>query len=99
MQISAADYPAAKAFFVWALKHLVPVDPALPPEMPPVAVLEGSESRLMAMEGKGLAVAIGDIIEDCSDFGRDQIAAIDAALAGEGLLSLSEIRIRFWSRI
>ena len=44
-------------------------------------------------------MAIGDIIEMSEAYSASQVAAIDAALEAEGIISLSAVRARFWSRI
>jgi hypothetical protein len=99
MQIAAADYPALKAFFAWVSEHLMPPSPGLPPEQRPLAVLEGFEATSMAIARKGLAIAIGDIIEATASLPPGEIAALDAGLRCEGIVTLSEIRARFWTRI
>lgn len=99
MQISAADYPALKAFFVWAMAQLRAPMPGLPPEHHPVAVLEDFERRSMAMARKGLALAIGDLVDDLSDLTAEQVTRIDEALSSAGIITLTEVRARFWSKI
>ena len=47
----------------------------------------------------GLAMAIGDIVEMTSDLSTGQVAAVDAALKADGIITLSEVRARFWSKI
>ena len=92
MQVSANDYPSLKAFFIWASQHLGMGSHA-------VAALEGFEARSMAMARKGLAMAVGDIVEMTSDLSTQKVAAADAALRAEGIVTLTEVRARFWSKI
>lgn len=100
MRISAEDYPALKAFFVWVREHLAPPPPPeLPPEHYPVAVMNDFERRSMAMARKGLALAIGDTLEEFSLLTRQQVATIDDALRADGVITLTEVRARFWSKI
>jgi hypothetical protein len=99
VQISAADYPALKAFFAWTTEHLVPPTPGLLPEQRPIAVLEGFEARSPAMARKGLAMAIGDLMEMTQDLPRPQVTTIDEALRAAKIITLSEVRARFWTKI
>ena len=99
MQISPNDYPALKAFFVWITEYVLPVSPDLPPEHHPVAVLEHYEAQSMAIARKGLGLALGDIIEDLSELDPARVRAVDAALQSASIITLSEVRARFWTRI
>lgn len=98
MRIDRDDYEPLKAFFVWATKHILPTS-SLPPDQHPEAVLAGFEVESMAKARVGLAMAIGDIIEMTENFSTAQVAAIDATLEAEGIVTLSAVRARFWSRI
>lgn len=44
-------------------------------------------------------MAVGDIIEMSEGFSAGRVATIDAALEAEGIITLSAVRARFWSRI
>jgi len=95
MRIAAEDYEALKAFFAWASEHLLKIPVSLPPDQHPVSVLAGFEARSMAAARNGLALAIGDIVEDCESLPAERVKAIDAALGAEGVVTLSEVRARF----
>ncbi|MBV9882731.1 MAG: hypothetical protein JO276_06965 [Sphingomonadaceae bacterium] len=99
MRIAAADYERLKAFFAWTTANLFPPGPTLPPDQYPLAVLNRTEARSPSNARAGLAMAIGDIIEMSEGFAAGQVAAIDAALEAEGIITLSAVRARFWSRI
>ena len=99
MKVAPADYPTLKAFFVWITDHVRPVGTDLPPEHHPVAVLERIEAQSMAVARKGLGLALGDIIEDLSKLDPRQVRTLDAALQSESIITLSEVRARFWTRI
>lgn len=99
MKIAAADYPALKAFFVWIMENVIPISPGLPPEHHPVTVLNGFEDQSMAKARHGLGLALGDVVEDLSDLDPAKACAIDAALRSAGIITLSEVRARFWTRI
>ena len=95
MPVSARDYAPLKAFFAWMSEWIMPAPPGLPPEDRPLAALERFEARSMSMARKGLAMAVGDMIEDTSHLSAEEVGAIDAALRAEELLTLTEVRARF----
>jgi hypothetical protein len=99
LRISAEDYAPLKAFFAWATEHLLGIPASPSSDQHPVAVLSEFEVRSPARARDGLAMAIGDIIEMSENFSAGQVAAIDAALAAEGIITLSDLRARFWSRV
>jgi len=95
MRVSAQDYEPLKAFFAWMSDRVLPIPDALPPEARPLAVLAGIESRSMSRARQGLGEAIGDIVEMTDCLSPEEIQALDARLAAEGLLMLSAVRSRF----
>jgi hypothetical protein len=66
--------------------------PHHPPEIHPVAVLEGFEKKSRAQAKRGLRMAINDCIEVSSDWGPERVAEADRRLLEHGTLSLSQIR-------
>jgi hypothetical protein len=98
MRIGAEDYEPLKAFFAWAAEHLMGI-PASPSAQHPVAILSAFEAGSPARARDGLAMAIGDVIEMTAGLTVDQVAIADAALAAEGIITLSAVRARFWSRV
>lgn len=64
-----------------------------------VAALNGFEERSIATARKGLAMALGDIVEMTAGFPSADVAAIDTALRAEGGITLTEVRARFWTRV
>lgn len=99
MRITAADYEPLKAFFTWVSQHLFPFHASLSADQHPIAILAAFETESPAIARKSLAMGIGDIIEMSEVFTAEQVAAIDALLAAEGIMTLSAVRVRFWSRI
>jgi hypothetical protein len=95
VRVAPEDYAPLKAFFAWMIDRFMPIVPGLSPEDRPLAVLERFEARSMAIARKGLAMAVGDIVEDTWDLSAEQVGATDAALRAEGLLTLGEVRARF----
>lgn len=94
MKIDAQNYEQMKSWFA----HLVPkiFAPALlTPETHPVACLEQIESRSPGKARAGLATAIGDSIEMTEGWSLERVAETDKLLAGDGLPTLTEMRIRF----
>ncbi len=99
MQIAEADYSALKAFFVWILDNVIPVAPGLPSDHHPVAVLERFEAQSMAIARKGLGLALGDVIENLSELDPERVGLIDTALRADAIITLTEVRARFWTRV
>lgn len=95
MKIAAADYAPLKRFFGWMTDRFMTMPPGLAPDDRPLAVLERFEGRSIAMARNGLALALGDLLEMTGDLAPEQVVETDAALAAEGLPSLSEVRARF----
>jgi hypothetical protein len=44
-------------------------------------------------------MAIGDVIENCEGLSPDRVAAVDAMLEAEGIMTLTAVRARFWARV
>jgi hypothetical protein len=99
LRIGPDDYAPLKAFFAWVTTNLLPCSSKLPADQHPIAVLHRAETGSLSKARAGLAMAIGDIIEMSEAYSAGQVAAIDAALEAEGIISLSAVRARFWSRI
>jgi hypothetical protein len=99
MLVTHDEYEPLKAFFLWASGHLLPISASLLPDQHPAAALARFETQSMAKARKGLGMAVGDIIEMSEGFSAGRVATIDAALEAEGIITLSAVRARFWSRI
>jgi len=95
MRIATDDYEPLKAFFAWASAHILPGAELLPLERRPLANLEALERKSAAKARLGLGMAVGDIVEVTEGLSEQQLREIDAALAAEGLLTLSIVRARF----
>jgi len=94
MQIAGDDYVPLKAFFAWMVERLMAL-PHLPAEDHPVAALERMEARSNAAARKGLAMAIGDIVELTEGLPALELDDLEAGLAQAGLLSLRRVKARF----
>jgi hypothetical protein len=99
VKIEAADYDRLKGFFAWMLEHVPGLSENLQPEDHPVTILTNYEERTPSLARRGLAMAIGDILEQTEDLPKATADEIDCRLTAVGLPSLTEIRIRFWSKI
>ena len=99
MRIAAEDYDDLKAFFGWMSGHWYERVLDMPPDLCPMAQLEQTEARSRSQARTGLAMAIGDIIEMTENLAPDQVARIDTLLDERGILTLTNVRARFWSRI
>jgi hypothetical protein len=89
VRVAAEDYESLKAFFAEVSNMIAPRLGSLPAQDHPLAALERFESGSMGRAREGLGLAIGDIIEMAEALSAGRVAQIDAALAAEGLLTLS----------
>lgn len=69
--------------------------PSLAPEHHPLAVLNSTEKTSMSNARKGLEMAINDCVEKSGDWSAERVAAADAELQSQGLISLTEVRQSF----
>ncbi len=94
MKIDAQNYLQMKAWFARLVTETVSAD-LLNPETHPIACLEQIEVRWPGKARSGLAMAIGDTIEQTDCWPNERVAALDELLASDGLPSLTEVRVRF----
>jgi hypothetical protein len=94
MKIDADNYNQMKAWFDRLVPETVPAD-LLTPEAHPIACLEQIEARWPAKARTGLAMAIGDTIEQTDGWPLEKVAAVDELLASDDLPTLTEMRVRF----
>ena len=99
MRINSDDYEPLRAFFAWGAEHLLGIPASLPSDQHPVAVLAALEAKSPARARDGLAMAIGDVIENCEGLSPDRVAAVDAILKAKGIMTLTTVRARFWTRV
>lgn len=71
----------------------------MPPEIHPLNVLEDLQRLAPKRVREGLRMAINDCIETTAAWPVEKIAAFDAELSANGLLTLSTIRRRFSKRL
>jgi hypothetical protein len=69
--------------------------PATPPEVHPLKVLEDIQRRAPKRVLEGLRMAINDCIEMTAPWPLEKVAALDAELRANGLLTLTAIRRRY----
>src|SRR4051812_25500572 len=67
----------------------------LPPEKPPMAILEALEKNSNKTASKGLRQAINDCIEMSFHLGHEEVAQLDEQLGKSGIVTLSELRRRY----
>ncbi|MGN6122220.1 MAG: hypothetical protein ACTHOJ_04610 [Sphingomonas oligoaromativorans] len=65
------------------------------PEASPIVVLDHIAMKSPARARQGLEMAIGDIIEATNRWDSGRLAEIEANLAGAGLPTFHEVRLRF----
>jgi len=99
MAISATEYETLRAWSAMFIERILPVPAGLPAESHPIAVLDGMALKAPARARQGLAMMIGDFIEDTSHLPAGEVKHIDAEFGSAGLPTLSEMRLRFMRRI
>ncbi|WP_157080960.1 hypothetical protein [Novosphingobium naphthalenivorans] len=67
----------------------------LPPELSPIATLDGIAEKSPAKAREGLSMAIGDIVEMTNMWPSHTISGLNEKLADAGLPSFSTVRSRF----
>lgn len=105
MSIAKEDYEVAKAWY-WHFRRRV--HPALRPastQEDPASLeqemshFQESEKRWPAKMRQGLAMAIGDCLEDTAHVKLEALQVIDADFAAAGLPTLSDFRKKFWRHL
>lgn len=99
VEVTVDNYPELKQVFALVSSALVEIPQNLDPEDEPMAVMERFEERSPSMARKGLAMALGDLMEMSETLSAKQCEAIDAALAERSLPTWSELRIQFSGKI
>lgn len=94
MKVDAENYEHMKAWFARLVPETIPAE-LLTPQTHPVACLEQIEARWPGKARSGLAMAIGDTIEQTDCWPLEKVATLDRHLMGEGLPTLTEMRLRF----
>lgn len=72
---------------------------SMPPEIHPLNVLQDLQRRAPKRAREGLRMAINDCIEMTAPWSPEKVAALDAELRANGLLTLSAIRRRYSRRL
>jgi hypothetical protein len=70
----------------------------LAPHLRPLAVLEATERDAPARAASGLRMAINDCVEMSSHWPLVHVSSLDAELQSKGVLTLSQVRQRYWGR-
>lgn len=94
MKIDAQNYEQLKAWFARLVPEIIPSN-LITQETHPIACLEQIEARWPAKARSGLAMAIGDTIEQTDGWPMEKVAAVDELLAKDNLPTLTEMRLRF----
>ena len=100
-RVTKENYEAMKGFCIWFWEQQSSEwdKIGLSPDDRPDRVLNSFEQKSKAIAREGVRQSIGDIIEQTQGLSPGQIAAADAALAADGLPTLSQVRIEFWGKI
>ena len=92
--IPASDYEVYRAWFAVVCEFAFPLADT-PNEFRPLNVLDDLFAKSPANARKGLAMAIGDLLEDASDWNRDRLDALEIALNESKLPSFAKARFHF----
>jgi hypothetical protein len=95
MAMAEQEYQELRAFLKLYTEVLSPCDDRLSPEAMPLACLDRTAAVSRAQAGRGLRMAINDLIEAHRHDPPDQIAAIDAACKSHAVITLSQLRRRY----
>ena len=98
MKVTADNYDGLKRFALWLFDRLN-AGREIEPRSHPRLAMEALEGRSMAIARKGVAMMVGDLIEQTYDMNADGIASVDAALCAQGLPTLSEVKAQFSKKI
>jgi len=93
VKIDPQTYGQMKAWFARLVPETFPPE-LLTPATDPIACLEQIEAKSPANARKGLAEAIGDIVELTDNWPPEKVAQIDGLLAQDGLPTLTDMRSR-----
>ncbi|KYG09603.1 hypothetical protein BE21_16945 [Sorangium cellulosum] len=93
------EWQELRRFFDFWERHLFPSFMPLDDPRHPANALEQIAEKLGPSRAlQGLKQAIHDIVEQYGHLSGDEIRRVDTALAGNGLLTFSEVRRRYWSK-
>ena len=93
------EWQELKAFFVFWQRHLFPCHMSPEdPGHPANAVEHIAEKYGVSKAFQGLKQAIHDTVEQYGDLSGPELHRVDITLAANGLLTFSEVRMRYWSK-
>jgi hypothetical protein len=88
------EYATMKAFLSFYADRYFKLE-GLPPELRPIACLEVLEKKGIKTALRGLRMAINDCVEASFRFDRAEVAKLDSELRKLGIVTLSELRMRY----
>jgi hypothetical protein len=92
------EFDELKSFYRFFFDHYT-AGLAVPPEVHPLNVLEDIQRRAPKRARKGLRMAIDDCVEMTALWPPEKVAALDAELRANGLLTLTALRRRYSKRL
>ena len=95
--LQPAEYLELKAFLRFFSERYFNLS-TLEPHLRPLAILEGTEREAPARAASGLRMAVNDCVEMSSHWPPQQVSSLDAELRPKGLVTLSQVRQRYWGR-
>jgi hypothetical protein len=93
---ASPEYAELKQFFAAFFEHVAP--PTVPSGRNPIALLDEMSVSAPAKAFAGLRDAVNDCIEMSAHWSVERVAALDAALKARHVLTLSQVRQRYWSK-
>jgi hypothetical protein len=97
--IKTEEYEQLRAWSGLFIDHAMPFVCDLSPETHPIAVLDAMAATHPARAREGLALMIGDFVEDGANFPPPMVARLDAAFEAERLPTFSAIKLRFMKSV
>lgn len=93
---ASPEYLELKQFFSAFFEHVAPQ--VVLADHHPISLLEKMEGSAPAKASSGLREAVNDCIEMSAHWPVQQVVALDAALKARHILTLSQVRQRYWSK-
>lgn len=94
MRIEPAEYEQMRSWLGYMVPKVFASD-LLATGTDPVVMLDQMASRSLAEARRGLAMAIGDVVEFVGDWPAANVAKCDSELSQNGLPTLTQVQARF----
>lgn len=96
-KLRPAEYQQLKRFLQFFSERFFDLG-SVEPHLRPLAFLEAFERTAPSRAAAGLRMAVNDCVEMSSHWPVSKVAALDTELTSKGIVSLSQVRQRYWGR-